>query len=232
MDGEVLKVTLVEDKADLGKPDLPRLEKLATRLLELDHFISECRAEFNEAQTELEEFRRKSAVEKRLCELTGLPFVDRTGELEDKVNKLKERLESLCSERVNIYMEVLKGLAEVIVPIQGDEPSAITEDEVFFTFRDNKQFPAIIQFIRKELKFGIPPVYISLQPDGVRVVGLNDKVAALEELVKAIEELRKKARNEIENRKTAEPTLQKTKLEEEIPPPKNVLQSLKKLGKI
>ncbi|MEM3190505.1 MAG: hypothetical protein QW454_05770, partial [Candidatus Bathyarchaeia archaeon] len=188
MDGEVLKVTLVEDKADLGKPDLIKLEKLATRLLELDHFISECKTEFSEAQAELEEFKRKSAVEKRLCELTGLPFVDRTGELEDKVNKLKERLESLSSERVNVYMEIMKGLAEVIVPIQGDEPSAITEDEVFFTFRDNKQFPAIIQFIRKELKFGIPPVYISLQPDGIRVVGLNDKVAALEELVKAIEE--------------------------------------------
>ncbi|MBC7130989.1 hypothetical protein H5T51_07225 [Candidatus Bathyarchaeota archaeon] len=235
MDKEVLKVTLVENKGGGSeKTDLQRLENLAVKLIDLDHQIKDCRVELEETQAELEEFKRKSAIEKRFCELTGLPFTDKSGELENKVKKLKERLESLSTERTNIYKDILKGLTEVIVPIQGDEPSAVSEDEVFFTFRENKQFPAITQFIRKELKFGIPPVYVSIQPEGIRVVGVNDKVKALEELVNAIEELRKKAKQEAGStdvqRTTIEPPNDELKKEDELIP-KNVLQSLKKFGK-
>ncbi len=226
---EVLKVTLVESKGGgPERPDLQLLENLAVKLIDLDHQIEDCRVELEETQAELEEFKRKSAIEKRLCELTGLPFTDKSEELEKKVNKLKERLDSLSSERASIYRDILKGLAEVIVPIQGDEPSTVSEDEVFFAFRENKQFPAITRFIRKELKFGIPPVYVSIQPEGIRVVGVNDKVKALEELVNAIEGLRNKAKKEAESKDAQETSIKTPKNEENR---EGVLQSLKKFGK-
>lgn len=236
---DVLKVTLVENKSGgAERPDLQRLESLAVRLFELDNKIEECKVELSETQAELEEFKRKSAIEKRLCELTGMPFVDKSGELEKKVNKLKEQLDSLNTERAGIYRDILKGLADVVVPIQGDTPKEASEDEVFFAFRENRQFPAIIRFIRRELKFGTPPVYVALRPEGIRVVGVNDKAKALEELVNAIEELRRKARKEADSRSPPEAKVEESSslegedfIEEMPTAPKNVLQGLKKFGK-
>ncbi|MEM3055548.1 MAG: hypothetical protein QXM52_07585 [Candidatus Bathyarchaeia archaeon] len=233
MEGDVLKVTLVE-KPELKVADLQHLEAVAARLLEIGKLVEECKIKLSDAQMELEDFRQKSEVERRFCELTGLPFNDKSKELEEKVNSLKKQIESLTSERAEAYKEMMKGLANIIIPVQGDTPSQVSEDEVFFAFRNNEKYSAITNFIKKEMGFGLPPVYVTLQPEGIKVVGVNDKTAAVKELIKAIEGLRAKAKREFESQKpeSLNPPPPPPKEEAQISlPPKSTLPPLKKFGK-
>lgn len=236
MDGDVLKVTLMETPEQKAK-DLQHLETVASRLLEVDQLIEECKIKLSNAQIELEEFKQKSEIERRFCELTGLPFTDKSKDLEEKVNSLKKQIESLNSERANAYKEMMKGLANIIIPVQGENPSQVSEDEVFFSFRNDGQYSAITSFIKKEMKFGLPPVYVTIQPEGIKVVGVNDKNSAIKELVKAIENLRAKAKKEIESHQTESlnlvPPKEARMPEEEKPltPDKIAFPQLKKFGK-
>ncbi|MEM2546773.1 MAG: hypothetical protein QXM37_03990 [Candidatus Bathyarchaeia archaeon] len=233
MEGDVLKVTLVEKPEEEKAVDLQHLEAIASRILEIDQLLEECKIKLSNAQTELEEFRQKSEVERRFCELTGLPFNDKSKDLAEKVNSLKKQVESLTLERANAYREMLRGLANIVVPIQGDNPSQVSEDEIFFPFRNNGQYSAITNFIRRELKFGLPPVYVTIHPEGIKIVGLNDKASAVKELVKAIESLRARAKKELESLKPENPNIPQSKEETQPPPPQNktILPPLKKFGK-
>jgi len=38
-----------------------------------------------------------------------------------------------------------------------------------------------------------PPVYVTILPDGIKVVGMDDKLSAMKELINAVESLRAKA---------------------------------------
>ncbi|MEM3703484.1 MAG: hypothetical protein QXX79_03570 [Candidatus Bathyarchaeia archaeon] len=229
MEGDILKVTLVE-KPEEKAIDMQHLETVAARILEIDQLIEECKIKLSNAQVELEEFRQKSEVERRFCELTGLPFTDKSKDLEEKVNSLKKQIESLTLERTNAYKEMLKGLTNIIIPIQGDSPSQVSEDEIFFAFRNNGQYSAITNFIKRQLKFGLPPVYVTMQPEGVKVVGVSDKASAIKELVKAIESLRAKAKKELESQ-TESLNLPPPKEEAQSSQNKTVLPPLKKFGK-
>ncbi|MCS7114775.1 MAG: hypothetical protein N0A00_05185 [Candidatus Bathyarchaeota archaeon] len=232
MEGDILKVTLVEKPEQEKAVDLQHLETIAARILEVDQLLEECKIKLSNAQMELEEFRQKSEVERRFCELTGLPFNDRSKDLEEKVNSLRKQIESLTLERANAYKEMLKGLANIIIPVQGDSPSQVSEDEIFFAFRNNGQYSAITNFIRRELKFGLPPVYVTIQPEGIKIVGVNDKTSAVRELVKTIESLRARAKKELESLKPEGINIPPPK-EEAQPSPQNktALPSLKKFGK-
>lgn len=81
----------------------------------------------------------------------------------------------------------------MIVPVELDGRKEASGDEVIFSFREGVKCPAIISFIKRELKLGLPPVYVALTPEGLRVVGVNDEASAVKEVIKAVEELRSKA---------------------------------------
>lgn len=197
MSEKIVKVTLVEEpeKGEEKATDLARLEKLASRLMEVEKLIDEFKAKLADAEEELKQFKSKSPLEKRFSELTGTPFRDLTSELEQKVKTLQEQLEGLQSERAKLRSEILAGLSKAIMPIETDGLVENVEEEVFFRFREGARYPAIVAFLKKELKFGVPPVYVTINPEGIKVVGLTERTLALKELVAAIENLHSKASN-------------------------------------
>jgi len=198
VDDGVLEVRVIEGEHAEG---LQRLEQLAVRLTEVERQIEDCKGKLSQVEGELEEFRQRSELERRFSELTGLSYHDKSLELEEEMKSLKSRLESLTSERAELYKEILKGLSNVIFPLEEEASAQVSEVEVFFKFRDGGKYPAITRFLKSELKFGVPPVYVTVLPEGVKVVGASDKTSALKELINAIEALRAKAASECERHK-------------------------------
>ena len=226
MSEEVLKVTLVEEQHRAAATSLARLEQLAFNLREVEKLAEECKNKLSSTERELADFRQKSELERRFSELTGIPYEDKSTELEEKAKSLKEQLESLSSEKIKLRSEILSGLASVRLPIEADGCSEASGEEVSFKFRDGAKYPAIIAFLKKELKFGLPPVYVALTPEGIKVVGVNDKTSALKEVINTIENLRAKASKELGNY-TYTGLNEKTTTEELSP--KSVVSPFKKL---
>lgn len=197
MSEEILKVTLVEEQHKTAATSLGHLEQLAFNFMEIEKLIEECKGKLSSTERELTDFKQKSELEKKFSELTGMPYVDKSAELEDKVKSLKEQLESLSSEKVKLRSEILSGLSSVTLPIEADGCSEASGEEISFKFRDGAKYPSITAFIKRELKFGLPPVYIAITPEGLKVVGMNDKNAAIKEVIKIIESLRAKASGEL-----------------------------------
>ena len=197
MSEEILKVTLVEEQRKATAASLGHLEQLAFNLMEVEKLIEECKGKLSNTERELADFRQKRELERRFSELTGVPYEDKSPELEEKAKSLKEQLESLSSEKVKLRSEILSGLASVTLPIEAAGYSEASSEEVSFKFRDGAKYPAITAFIKKELNFGLPPVYVALTPEGLKVVGINDKAAAMKEVIKTIESLRAKASGEL-----------------------------------
>lgn len=211
---EKIKVTLVEEpeKGEEKAADMARLEKQASRLMEVEKLIEEFKAKLADAEEELKQFKSKSQLEKRFSELTGAPFRDLTPELEQKVKTLQEQLEGLQSEKAKLRNEILAGLSRVVMPVETDGLVENVEEEVFFRFREGARYPAIISFLKRELKFGIPPVYVTVNPEGIKVVGLTERTLALKELVAAIENLHSKASSMLSH--AAQPAIAVQKPEE------------------
>ncbi|MGB9960063.1 MAG: hypothetical protein ACPLKQ_06050 [Candidatus Bathyarchaeales archaeon] len=228
MGEEVLKVTLVEEQRKAPVASLGHLEQLAFNLTEVEKLIEECKSKLSTTERELAEFRQKRELERRFSELTGVPYDDKSSELEEKVKSLKEQLESLSAEKVKLRSEILSGLASVTLPIEAAGCSDDLGEEVSFKFRDGAKYPAITTFIKKELNFGLPPVYVALTPEGVKVVGMNDKNAAVKEVIKTIESLRAKASGEL-GHYTYTGLNEKTATPEEYPSSKGILSPFKKL---
>ncbi|MGB9854349.1 MAG: hypothetical protein ACPLRY_06055 [Candidatus Bathyarchaeales archaeon] len=197
MSEEVLKVTLVEEQRKATATSLGHLEQLAFNLMEVEKLIEECKGKLSDTERELADFRQKRELERRFSELTGVPYEDKSQELEEKVKSLKEQLEGLSAEKVKLRSEILSGLASATLPIEPVGCSEASGEEVSFKFRDGAKYPAITAFIKKELNFGLPPVYVALAPEGLKVVGINDKNAAIKEVIKIIESLRAKASGEL-----------------------------------
>jgi|GEM_PF-1016562 hypothetical protein len=226
VEGEVLKVEIVEG-GERRTVELSKLEQLAAKLIEVEKLMEDCKVKLSEAEEQFTEHKRKSQLERRFNELVGIPYVDKSQELEEKVKSLKTQLESLSSERVKIRGEILSGLAGVIMPIEAEGRQEASGEEVSFKFRDGMKYPAITAFIKKELNFGLPPVHVALTPEGLKVVGVNDKTSAVKEVIKAIEGLRAKAGGELK-RHTPE-TLSGKLVEEEETPSKGVFAPFRKL---
>lgn len=197
MDDEVLKVTLIEEQRKPNAPSLDRLEQAAFKLMDIEKLLDECRNKLSITERELADFKQKSELERRFSELTGVPYEDKSLELEAEVKSLKTQLENLSSEKVKLRSEILSGLANVIMPIEANGCSENPQEEVYFKFRDAAKYPAITNFLKRELKFGVPPVYVALTPEGLKVVGVTDKTAALKEVIKAVEGLRARAAGEM-----------------------------------
>ena len=225
VEGEVLKVEIVEG-GERRTVELSKLEQLAAKLIEVEKLMEDCKVKLSEAEEQFTEHKRKSQLERRFNELVGIPYVDKSQELEEKVKSLKTQLESLSSERVKIRGEILSGLAGVIMPIEAEGRQEASGEEVSFKFRDGMKYPAITAFIKKELNFGLPPVYVALTPEGLKVVGVNDKTIAIKEVIKAIEELRAKAAGEL---KHYTPETLSGKLTEDETPSKGVFAPFRKL---
>ncbi|MEM3551501.1 MAG: hypothetical protein QXN87_05400 [Candidatus Bathyarchaeia archaeon] len=199
MSEEIVKVTLLEEheKRAGNIMELSALEQMASRLVETEKILEELKVKLADAQEELEEFKSKSQIERRLSELTGIPFKDLSPELEQKAKSLQMELENLSSERNKLRSEILSGLSKVILPIETNGYIETAETETFFKYRGGNRYPSITAFIKSELKMGNPPVYVTLNPEGIRVVGLTERTAAVKELVEAIENLRTKAAEEL-----------------------------------
>lgn len=229
MSEKVLKVTLVEEEGKTSDSSFDQLEQLAFRLMEVDKLIEESKVKLSDAEMDLADFKQRSELEKRFSELTGALYEDKTLELEANVKSLKGQLESLSSERVKLRNEILSGLVNVIAPIEANGCPLDSEEEILFKFRDGAKYPAITAFLKKELKFGVPPVYFTLVPEGLKVVGATDKTSAIKEAIKAIESLRAKAAGETGRREFAglNERLQKPANEEH--PSKGILTPFKKL---
>ncbi|MHA1632272.1 MAG: hypothetical protein ACTSXC_05620 [Candidatus Freyarchaeota archaeon] len=209
VDDGVLEVRVIEEGHAEG---LQRLEQLAVRLTEVEGQIEDCKGKLSQVEGELEEFRQRCELERRFSELTGLQYRDKSLELEEEMKSLKSRLESLTSERAKLYEEILTGLSNVVFPIEKGA-SQSSENEVSFKFRDGGKYPAVTEFLKSELKFGIPPVYVAVFPEGVKVVGVSDETSALKEIIKAIEALRAKAASQRERYGRAESLSLKHSLE-------------------
>ncbi len=228
VEGEVLRVSLVEGQ-ERKAVELQTLEQHAARLLEVEKLIDECKVKLSQAEAELASYREKSELERRFSELSGIPYVDKSPELEEKVKTLKEQLENLSSERVKIRGEILSGLASVIVPVEADGSVDDSQECVSFNFRNGLKCPAITAFIKKELNFGLPPVYVLLTPEGLKVLGVKDKTSAVQELVKAVEALRAKAATEV--KRLTNEALNVSEEESEEKTGRGMLSALKKFGK-
>jgi hypothetical protein len=208
--------------------DLQQLEQLAVKLMEAEKMIEECKGKLSDAEKAVAEFKQKSGLEKRFSDLAGLPYTNKSAELEEKAKTFKAQLESLSAERLKLYGEILTDLSNAIIPLENDGPSQVSEDEAFFKFRDGKKYPAIAAFVKRKLKFGRPPVYVTIFPDGMKVAGVDDKLSAMKELINAVESLRAKATGELGHHRaeglSEEPSTEKT-------PSKGFLAPLRRLGK-
>ncbi|MEM2103855.1 MAG: hypothetical protein QW717_03085 [Candidatus Bathyarchaeia archaeon] len=227
-EGEVLKVTLVEGQKQ-RTAELQQLEQFAAQLVDVEKLLDDCKVKLSDAERELADYRQKSELERRFSELVGIPYIDKSHELEENVKSLKEQLENLSSEKAKIRGEILSCLANVVMPLEIDGRGE-TSDEIFFKFRDGLKFPAITAFIKKELKFGLPPVYVTLAPEGLKVVGVNDKISAVKEVIKAVEGLRVKAAGELTQYPSESFGSQSATAQGDILA-KNILSPFKKFGK-
>ncbi len=194
---KTLSETDLYEKEYASKMDLSHVEQLATRLLEVEKVIKDYETKVSEFEKTIAEYKQKSDVERHFHELAGLPYEDKTPRLEEELKNSKSERDNAFSEKEKLRGEILTGLSSVSIPLDKMKPLNQSEDEVVFPFRDGKQYPAIISFIRHELKFGCAPVYISFSPEGLRVFGLSDELSAMKELVTSIENLKTKAKEKV-----------------------------------
>ena len=123
------------------------------------------------------------------------------------MKSLRSEHDNAFSEKEKLHCEILSGLSAVSIPLERMKSTKSSADEAVFPFRDGKQYPAIISFIRNELKLGYAPVYISFSPEGLKVFGLNDELSAMKELVSSIENLKAKAKEKVGQARTPESTM-------------------------
>lgn len=177
--------------------ELSEIEILVMKLEELNKNISGCEGKRAELEKALEEYKRKSDVERRFHELSGLPYEDKSAELQEQLKALNAEYENALSEREKLREEILKGINNILIPMK-KESAKVSQREVTFPYKDGKDYQAVISFIEKELDFGRPPVYVTFDPDGVKVVGVGDELSAMREVVDVIEELRAKAKEKLD----------------------------------
>jgi len=185
------------DKEYVAKMDLSHVEQLATRLLEVEKVIKECESKVSEFERAIAECKQRSDIERHFHELAGLPYEDKSTKLEEQLKTLRSERDNAFSEKEKLRGEILTGLSAVSIPLERMKSTKSSEDEVVFPFRDGKQYPAIISFIKNELKLGCAPVYIAFSPEGLKVFGLNDELSAMKELVSSIENLKAKAKEKV-----------------------------------
>ena len=185
------------DEERESKVDLSQLEQLAARLLEVANIIKDCESKLSEVEETLAKFKQRSNIEKHFYELAGLPYEDKSAQLEEQVKMLKSQHENACSEREKLRGEIFRGLSTVSIPLERIESAKLTEDAVVLPFRDGRQYHAIISFIKSELKFGCSPIYVAISNDGVKVLGVNDELSAMKELVSAMESLKARAKEKL-----------------------------------
>ncbi|KPV65055.1 MAG: hypothetical protein AOA65_0558 [Candidatus Bathyarchaeota archaeon BA1] len=177
--------------------ELSELEDLAIKLGAVEKSIEGYESKRSELEKALEEYRRKRDVERHFHELAGLPYEDKSIELEEQLKKLRGEHEAALSERDRLREEILKGLSNVLIPLER-ESATISQREVIFPFRKGKENPTIINFIEKELGLGRPPVYVTLSPNNMKVVGVDDELSAMREVVKITEALKAKAKEQLD----------------------------------
>ena len=177
--------------------ELPKLEELVMKLEAVEKNIEGYKSKQAELEKTLEEYKRKSDVEKRFHELAGLPYEDRSAELQEQLKALKAEYEGALSERDRLREEILKGISNIVIPVE-KESAKTSRQEVTFPYRGGTKYQAIISFIEKELGFGHPPVYVTFTPEGIKVVGVGNELSAMHEVVKVIESLRAKARKQLD----------------------------------
>jgi len=177
--------------------ELSRIEELVIKLEALERDIQNYESRRAELEKTLEEYKRKSDVERRFHELAGIPYEDRSAELQEQLEKLRAEYENALLERDRLREEILKGISDIVIPMDRELTKA-SRYEITFPFRDGTEYPAIIRFIERELEFGQPPVYVTLTPSGVKVVGVEDEISAMQEVVKAIENLKERAKKKLE----------------------------------
>jgi hypothetical protein len=180
-----------------AKSEFSQLEGLAVKLNEVEKSIRDYDSKLTEAEKGLAEHRLKSDVEKRFHELSGVSYEDNSVELEEQLKSLKAERETASAERDKLRREIFMGLSNIIMPLA--MASKTSEDEVTFAYRQGVEHQAITLFIKRELNFGRPPVYVTLLPDGVKVIGINDELVAMQELVNAMETLKAKAKEKFDS---------------------------------
>ncbi len=201
--------------------ELEELEELAAKLEATEKSIEGYGSRLVEVEKELTEYRHKSDVEMHFHQLSGLPYEDRSTELEEQMKTLRGEYESALSQRDKLRGDIIRGLSEVLIPLE-KESAAVSQREVSFAFREGREHSAIISFIEKELDFGHPPVYVALFPSGVKVVGVSDEISAMQEVIKAIGSLRAKAKEQLK------PTVKRKGFTEERVSPKGKLLDILK----
>lgn len=199
--------------------ELSEVDVLVSRLDMVEKGIQGIESKRIELGKALEEYKRKMEVERRFYELSGLEYEDRSVEMEENLKTLRNEQDKSILEHDKLHEEILKGLSNLIIPM--DKTSAkLSQREVLLPFRDGKEYPAIVRFIEKELGIGQPPVYVTLTPNGVKVVGINDELSAMNEAVKTIDFLKAKAEEQLNL------SLKQKILVEEEPQKRKVLPSL------
>lgn len=199
------------DKQYESKLDLSHVEQLAGRLLDVEKVIKDCDAKASDLERAIAESRQKADIERHFHNLAGLPYEDKTPKLEEQLKTLKDERGNALSEKDKLRGEILTCLGTVSIPVDKMKSPKSSEDEIVFPFRDGKQYPAIISFIRHELKFGCAPIYIAFSPEGLRVFGLDDELSAMKELVGAIENLKTKAKEKSGLQKKTDPIVEAKK---------------------
>ena len=190
--------------------ELEELDELAVKLGAVEKSIESYGTRLVEVEKDLTEYRHKSEVERHFHQLSGLPYEDKSAELEEQMKTLKGEYESALSQRDKLREDIVKGLSDVLIPLEKDS-ATISQREVDFAFRDGREHPNIVSFIENKLDFGHPPVYVIFSPNGVKVVGVGNEVSAMQEVIKAIESLRARAKEELKpNLKRKNSTDEKT----------------------
>ncbi len=203
------------DKKCLPAFDLSYVEHLATRLEEVEIVIKECESRVSEFERTIAEYKQKREIEKHFHNLAGIPYEDKITELEKHFITLKSERNNAFSEKEKLRGKILAGLSLVSIPI-GRVKLTKSEDEIIFPFRDGKHYPAIMGFIRNELKYGCSPAYIAFFPEGLKVFGISDELSAMMEVVSAIGNLKSTAKAKGQPSKKQETTVEemKSKMEE------------------
>ncbi len=177
--------------------ELSEIEGLVAKLEELKKNIEGSEGKRGELEKTLEEYKRKSDVERRFHELSGLPYEDKSAGLQEQLKVLNAEHENALIEREKLREEILKGINNILIPMK-KEAAKISQREVTFPYKDGKEYQTVVSFIEKELDFGHPPIYVTFNPDGVKVVGVGDELSAMHEVVNVIEKLRTKAREKLD----------------------------------
>jgi len=97
------KVEFLDEVAALERRaiDLQQLEQIAVKLMQVEKMIEECKGKLSDAEKAIAEFRLKSVLEKRFSDIAGLPYMDKSTELEEKAKTFKASLTDYLQKGLN-----------------------------------------------------------------------------------------------------------------------------------